>query len=183
MKKQSKLLLMLSLGFILAFQACKPDDPAPVNESELITSVVLNFTDSATQQVLTFQFRDPDGAGGNNPTVFDTLQLKANSTYFVSTLLLDESKSPVDTISNEVEEEGDEHQFFYTPQNGIAVTINYEDQDANGDPIGLATKWKTGALGTGSVLVVLKHQAGEKNGSAATGETDVEVAFPTSIMN
>lgn len=183
MKKQSKLLLMLSLGSILAFQACKPDDPEPVNESELITSVVLNFTDSATQQVLTFQFRDPDGAGGNNPTVFDTLQLKANSTYFVSTLLLDESKSPVDTISNEVEEEGDEHQFFYTPQNGIAVTINYEDQDANGDPIGLATKWKTGALGTGSVLVVLKHQPGEKNGSASTGETDVEVAFPTSIMN
>jgi hypothetical protein len=183
MKKQTKLLMMLSLSSILAFQACKPDDPEPVNESELITSVVLNFTDSATQQVLTFNFRDPDGAGGNNPTVFDTLQLKSNSTYYVSTLLLDESKSPVDTISNEVEEEGDEHQFFYTAQNGIAVTVDYQDQDANGDPIGLATKWKTGGNGFGSVLVVLKHQPGEKNGSAATGETDVEVAFPTSLLN
>jgi len=183
MKKQIKIILMLSLSSIAIFQACKPDDPAPVNESELITSVVLNFTDSATQQVLSFQFRDPDGPGGNNPTVFDTLQLKANSTYFVSTVLLDESKSPVDTISNEVEEEGDEHQFFYTPQNGIAVSVSYADQDVNGNPIGLATKWKTGATGSGSVLVVLKHQPGEKNGSVATGETDVEVAFPASIMN
>ncbi|MBX7181605.1 MAG: hypothetical protein K1X82_05800 [Bacteroidia bacterium] len=182
MKTKSQLLLTLSFSALWMFNSCKPDDPAPTNEEELITSLVMNFTDSATQQVNTFQFRDPDGAGGNSPIVFDSLQLKSNSTYYVSILLLDESKSPVDTISNEVEEEGVDHQFFYNVTN-VSVQTSYEDQDANGAPIGLESKWKTGVAGIGSVMVVLKHQPGEKNGSQSTGETDVEVNFPTEITD
>lgn len=182
MKKSSKLFLFLSFSSLWMFNSCKPEDPTPTNEEELITSLVLNFTDSLTQQVQTFQFRDPDGAGGNNPTIFDSLKLKSNSTYLVSVLLLDESKSPVDTISNEVEEEGVDHQFFFNATN-VSVQTTYEDQDANGDPIGLLSKWKTGAAGNGSVMVVLKHQPGEKNGSQASGETDVEVSFPTQITD
>ena len=102
-------------------------------------------------------------------------------------VLLDESKSPVDSISNEVKEEGDAHQFFYTVVNST-LTHSYAatDLDSHGVPIGLAPNFTTGATSTGSLTVVLKHQPGLKptsgNGDSSKGETDIEVIFNVMVQ-
>ena len=183
-----KISLILTLSVIIF--SCKkdkdpaPENPPPVNQGEVITTVKLLFTDSAnTSSTNIFTFKDADGEGGNGPTVFDTIKITANKTYFVSLLLLDETKNPVDTISNEVLEEANEHMFFFH-HSAVNITTSYLDFDTNNPPlpIGLSTKWKTGSASNGSSQIILKHQPGVKNGTEIPGETDIDVTFTTKIQ-
>ncbi|MBK6507145.1 MAG: hypothetical protein IPG02_16175 [Ignavibacteria bacterium] len=178
------LALIISL-FLL--RGCGSDDvvnPPNPNEEELITTLIINLTDSVTLAQTSFQFDDPDGEGGNPPTRFDTILIGANRTYFAQIILLNKSVTPVDTISNEVLEEGADHQFFFTTTD-VSTVISYADADINGNPIGLETLWRDGAASNGNILVVLKHQPGTKApapGNPAIGETDVQVDFITRVQ-
>lgn len=181
------LLLILSA---VAVTGCKKDDdqvPVPppiVNEPETITTVKILFTDSANvAPAVAATFSDPDGDGGNPPSQVDTIRLMPNTTYYAEVLLLDMSKNPVDTISNEVAEEANDHMLFFHAS-GANVTIAYNDQDTNTPPlpIGLDTKWKTASPGNGNVQVIMKHQPGVKDGSETPGNTDVDVTFPIRIQ-
>ena len=162
----------------------KPDDHHHDHENELITTVKLNFSGkgiSGNDTTFTVSFDDPDGAGGNKPISFDTIRFAANKTYTCDLILLDKSKNPVDTISNEVKEEADEHLFFFTPSNKDALTVTINDKDSKGRNLGLKTSWVTKSAATGTVKVKLMHQPGVKDGTSATGDTDVEVDFPLVI--
>ena len=169
--------------------SCKKDDTTPVdnhehNESELITTVQLNFSGkgiSGNDTTFTVSFDDPDGTGGNKPTAFDTIRFAANKTYTCDLILLDKSKNPVDTISNEVKEEADEHLFFFTPSNSDALSVTINDKDSKGRNLGLKTSWVTKKATNGTVKVKLMHQPGVKDGTSANGDTDVEIDFPLVI--
>lgn len=187
MKNIYKTLLMAGM-ITAAISGCKKDDdlvpvPPPVeNEGEVITKMTLTFVDSAgVQPTVSATFSDPDGDGGNAPTVFDTISLAASTTYNVSILLLNETVSPADTISNEVLEEDHEHLFCFTPS-GVTVTITRTDSDGTYE-VGLQSKWVTGTASNGTVKVVLKHQPdGLKDGTCTPGDTDIEVDFATKIQ-
>lgn len=162
----------------------KPDDHHHDHENELITTVKLNFSGkgiSGNDTTFTVSFDDPDGAGGNKPISFDTIRFAANKTYTCDLILLDKSKNPVDTISNEVKEEADEHLFFFTPSNKDALSVTINDKDSKGRNLGLKTSWVTTKATNGTVKVKLMHQPGVKDGTSATGDTDVEVDFPLVI--
>jgi hypothetical protein len=192
MKKQFKVLTFLSIIAGAIFTGCKKDTdspvsspPPPVNESEVMTTFKLTFVDSAgAASTITAQFRDPDGDGGNPAVQFDTVKLLPNTTYLASILILDETKSPADTISNEIEEEANDHMFFYTPGTGVNEVITILDYDTHSTPLplGLQTKWKTGAASSGTTRIVLRHQPGVKNGTYAPGETDIDITFQTRIQ-
>lgn len=218
MKNIKRMTTIALATLLLVAASCKKDkkdpDPTPTpnppaNEEELITTFKLLLTDSATNITYTYMFKDPDGDGGQaafyGPTITtqtdSVLTLAANTTFYGQIVLLDETKSPVDTISNEVEEEGDEHMFFYNngantilntgnpyavQLNGSAIKITYTDLDA-GTPqrgIGLKTKWRT-AASTGATKyplnVTLKHQPTSKDGTYAPGESDISVDFKVKI--
>jgi hypothetical protein len=180
-----KTLLTLSMLLILVSMSCKKDDKVPnppnTNEEELITTFRLTFTDSTgTQPVVIAQFVDVDGVGGNPPSAFDTIRLAPNTTYNVAIELLNESVSPAEDITAEVEEEGVDHLFCFDPT-GLNMTISLTDQDDNGIPIGLSTKWVTTTASSGSTLIRLRHQPGIKTGDCGLGETDIELNFVTEI--
>jgi hypothetical protein len=189
-----------------AFTSCKkdkktePEAPAPpINQGELITTMKVTLTDTITNVSATYVFSDLDGAGGNAATFGNggadsVINITANKAYFTKILLLDESKSPVDTISNEVEEEGIDHMFFF---NGISptgttsyitdlnggTTIKYLDSDANNRGIGLLTLWTAPLtpMPKEPLLIELKHQPSVKDGSYAPGETDIQVGFKLKV--
>jgi len=173
-----KQFLGLSSMLILLFFSCKKKNNTPPNpnEEELITTFMITLNDSAgVQPSVTAAYRDPDGDGGNNPVQWDSLRLKANTTYYATILLLDESKSPVDTISQEVLAEGAEHLFCFTVS-GVNTQIQRTDSDGTYE-IGLQSKWTSGSVGSGNVRIVLKHQPEVKNGSCDPGDTDVDLNF------
>ena len=121
------------------------------------------------------------GFKGLAPTQFDTIQLDAATTYHLTTTLLNESVSPSEDITVEVQDEGVDHQFFYTVEGGLDMIIEYDDTDANGNPVGIHNIVTTGVGGEGVFTVILKHQPGIKDGNITTGDTDVEVDFETKV--
>lgn len=166
---------------------CKKDKdqvklPPPVlNSPELITSMTLRFTDSSNVALwVSAEYRDPDGPGGSQAIKYDTIKLSSGKTYMVDLILLDETKNPVDSVSEEIREERNDHQFFFT-HTGVNLSTSYLDSDSNGLPVGLSTKWRTGSSGNGTSRIRLKHQAGTKNGTDGPGETDIDVTFQTKI--
>ena len=65
MKLKSILVTIASLA-VLSGCKDKVEKPDPNNEQELITSVILTFTDTANSTTSTFAFRDVDGVGGSD---------------------------------------------------------------------------------------------------------------------
>jgi hypothetical protein len=175
------LLAFTTFALVSGFSACKDDNPAPENPEELITTLKLTFIDSAnTANTFTVTFADPDGPGGNAPSKYDSIVMQTNKTYLVSVQLLNESVSPAEDITSEVENEKDDHLFGYTTTTNAAITET--DVDNNNLPVGIQTKWKTSTASIGNTTVVLKHQPGIKTGDISLGETDVEVVFSTTIQ-
>jgi hypothetical protein len=189
MKTKQLSILAFSFMFSVTLFSCKKnkdDAPSPQNnnEQEQITTLRVIVSEGSTV-VDTFSFTDIDGPGGNAPTI-ENINLTANKSYSARLLLLDESKNPVDTISSEVAEEAEEHQFFYTVSSAN-LTVTPTDEDANGVPVGLEATFDTGAASTGNLTIVLKHQPELKpttgDGDSSLGETDVEVTFSVNITN
>ncbi|MBT3173884.1 MAG: type 1 periplasmic binding fold superfamily protein [Lentimicrobiaceae bacterium] len=185
----NKFLLSLSViaMSMLLFTGCKKDDPVIPNEEEVITT--LNYTlipsDGGTPVVLSFQ--DLDGDGGDPPVITGGT-LAMNTTYDGSLELLNETETPPGDITEEVEEEALEHQFFFQTSIG-GVSFTYEDTDTNGNPIGILTKVTTEGSGNGTITVILRHEpdkdaSGVSNGDItnAGGETDIEVVFNVEVM-
>jgi hypothetical protein len=179
--KHQFLLLFVIASLSLFITSCEKDPKPidePTNEGELITTVKIELTDSATGTLFrTFYFKDLDGEGGNAPSQFDTIKVNGNSTYLCKIFLLDESKNPAEDITEEIKEEADEHLFVFESSNQ-KIKVNITDKDKKNLPLGLESKWKTLNDLDGKLKITLKHQPnGIKNGSALLGETDVEVNF------
>jgi hypothetical protein len=193
--KRSQMFRLFVLGFAaLTLASCNDDDddnpdPTPGNDPEVITTVNITFTESeGVIPTQTFTWSDPDGEGGNAPTI-DAITLQAPANYLVSIEVLDESDpNDVEDITAEILEEGAEHQFFFIGSETALDVLGfaYNDADENGKPIGLETIWTVTGPTTGeaTVRVVLRHEldkgaSGVSSGMIenAGGDTDIDIVF------
>ena len=182
--KITRLLAILLISF-LTFTACSDDDDHDHDEGteeELITTVRYTLTNG--NNIVTLTFSDPDGEGGNDGTYSVSGNLDENLTYTGIIELLNETESPAEDITEEVKDEADEHEFFYTSDvSGLSITKT--DTDGNGNPLGVETSLTTGSAGSGTLTVILKHEPTKPNsGSSASagGSTDVEVSFNITVQ-
>ena len=189
MKRRMFKPFMLALGALsLVVVSCKKDEvkpaePTPPNESELITTMELHFTDTLSGNTFKVVFDDPDGIdGGNSAVKWDTINLKKKIGYKVDVFLLDKSKATkIDTISNEVFEEANDHLFFYASSPVSLVNVQIKDKDSNGKNLGLKSIWSATDAGSGKVNVKLMHQPGKKDGTSANGDTDIDIDFQVNV--
>ena len=95
------------------FTGCSNDDdaPAPVNEEEVITTMTITMTPAGGGTAIVLQTRDLDGDGPDAPVVTVSGDFAANTTYNGAIILLNETETPAEDITAEVETEDDEHQF------------------------------------------------------------------------
>lgn len=175
---------ILGLALATVMAGCKGSDPEP-EENEFISTVQVTFTPAGGGSPITASWKDLDGDGGMAPTV-TPLNLAANTTYTVAVKFLNETVSPVDDITKEVEEEADEHLVVFTPAPANLLQFTITDRDSRNFPIGLASRAVTTGAGTGNLQVVLRHQPpvnGQpiKNGSPTLGSTDADVTFGVTI--
>lgn len=188
-------LLSLSLVATLLLSACSDDDDAPqvINEEEEITTSKVYLTPAGGEEFEAFSYADLDG-GVSDPVV-STSELQANTTYTGRVEFLNENEEPVEDVTEEVIEEGDEHQVFYLPANSLDFTIQYnmlgENIDADGNPIGVEFTLETGSASQGNFTVLLIHEGnkfaegasdGIYNEDLVGGETDIEVTFNITIQ-
>ena len=183
-----KNLLLLALLVSVSFVACNDDDdPEIPNEEELITTVTYTLVPNGGGSTVVFNFSDPDGDGGEAPVITGG-SLEANKSYAGSLVLLNESESPAEDITEEIKEEDAEHQFFFTSTKAD-VSVSYADQDGDGNPLGLSSILTTQSAGSGNLTIILRHEP-DKNAAGvsagditnAGGETDIEVTFPFDVQ-
>ena len=191
--------LLIAVTFII--QACKNEDPVPENIPELITKVILTFSPEGGGTLIKVTASDPDGGGVQDIVVDGPINLLKNTQYTLSLELINELYLPGDdnyNITAAVEEEGEEHQFFFSFSEGTFLSpagkgnikeneastsgpINYLDEDNSGLPIGINTSWTTAntASGDNYFRVVLKHQPDIKSTTSTSldGESDVDITF------
>lgn len=202
------------IGLSLVITSCGEDDEVPPEEDELevITDVTLIFTNNADPaDVVRASAKDSDGAGITEELeVLDEITLSGDATYTLTLEIMNAvDPTDVEDIVEEIEEEDDEHQFFFgftsdafsdpTGDGNIdalaANAVNYEDedsdaQDGSGNPVGLETTWTTGtAISDGTFRIILMHQPPLADGTPVktatsdinVGDTDIDLTFVLNI--
>lgn len=190
---------VISFGMLAA---CGGDDGGSSNENEVITTVILNFAPTSGSTI-TVTFNDPDGDGGQAPTV-DPVNLTPDN-YTLTVQFQNRLVTPAEEITDEVRDEQNFHLLLFT---GSAVvgpaTTNatgplmqsYADMDGNGLPVGL-TNALVASAGTGQLTVTLRHMPPEeppvkssttvnevKTGGVDSigGSTDAQVSFIVTVQ-
>ncbi len=183
----NKISLFAILLSLVMISSCKKDKTVIPNEEEVITTLNYTLTPVGGGTTVTMTFQDLDGDGGAEPVITGGT-LVANTTYTGALELLNETETPAEDITAEIKEEDADHQFFFSTTVS-ALTVTYEDQDDNGQPVGLQTKIITPLVGSGQLTIILRHEPnksapGVNTGSIlnAGGETDIEVTFDVDVQ-
>ena len=180
--------------------ATNPDD---LDEGEVITTVRLAFTPQGGGTPLEFAWTDPEMDGD---PVIDEITLSDAVDYDLSVAFLNEIQDPAEDITDEITDEAEEHQVFFTgtavegPASAVAtavVTQAYDDEDANGLPVGLLDTITTKGPGDGTFVVTLRHLPPESDTAvkvedlaedvaaggfaAIPGDTDAQVEFDLQV--
>jgi hypothetical protein len=180
------------------------DDGVDADDQEFITTVILTFTPAGGGAAVVAEFDDPDGDGGDAPTV-DPIDLAAGD-YTLDVGFENRLEDPAEVITEEIADEDDEHQVFLTGtavdgpasvQAGAPLAHSYADADGEGNPIGLANTI-IAAAGSGTLTVTLRHlppvdgTAVKISGlaemvasgglGAIPGESDVSVSFDVTVQ-
>ena len=180
---------LLALVAMVSFSSCSSDDdaPVPVNEEEVITTVTATFTPQGGGTAVILTSRDLDGDGPDAPVLSVSGDFTTGTMYNGNITFLNELVNPAEDITEEVQEEGEEHQVFFQ-QNGLGDIV-YADEDANGNPIGLAFTFEASETETsGNLTITLRHEPnktaeGVSNGDItnAGGSTDAIATFNVSV--
>ena len=182
-----KKIKFLTLALIIStlFIGCSKDDdqqPQPVNEEEVITTLTVTLVPEGGGATVILQTRDLDGDGPNEP-VITTGNLAAGVSYSGSIVLLNETVDPAEDITEEVEEENLEHQFFYTSGDDLDITTSNENLDTDGNKLGTEFTLVAGAVSSGTLTFTLRHEPTKPNTGLedAGGETDIFATFSVSV--
>ena len=199
--------LVFVLFSALLFTSCDDveHDHDHDHDQEVITTVVLSFADGSGGAPQTFEWADPENDG--SPTV-DDIVLTAGNSYSVSIGFLNELEEPAEDLTEEIADESDEHQVFFTgsavqgPATGTnaeaIVEHSYADEDSSGLPIGLENTLTTLGTGSGELVLTLRHMPLENGASVKTvgvaedvatggfesigGDNDVQITFAVEVQ-
>ena len=195
--------LLAILFSVITIIGCSNDDdiaPEEENEVEVFTDVTLVFTNTAdVNDVVTASAQDPDGTGIQELQILGAITLAADTEYTLTYEILNAlDPSDVENIGDEILEEDNEHQFFFSFTENVfsdpigngnidaaADPINYNDADENGNPVGLSSTWTTSSTASSgaSFTVRLQHQPDVKTATSGSndGDTDFALTFALNI--
>ena len=180
MKKHfSTLMILIMVLYAIAFSCSKGEVSSTIsNEVELITTIRLTFREAGSSTVQVFEYKDPDGDGGNPPTKFDPIVLNARKNYSCNIEVLNESVNPAVDKTPEIIAEANDHQFYFEPVI-VNIAVTNLNSDSKNLPFGISSTWNTGVFGNGTVKISLKHKPGTKADGdlVSKGKTDFEVNF------
>ena len=180
-------LFTIPMVCLALFASCSDDDdPEPVNEEEVITRMIVTLSPDGGGTDIVLQIEDEDGEDGPAAPVITPANavLSASTTYNGSIVLWNDTETPPENKTEEIEDEDEEHQFFYTVSNGLNIMTEYEDFDDDTNPLGLAFTLTTGAASTGNLTVTLIHEPVKPNTGLgdAGGEVDIAATFNVTIQ-
>ena len=174
---------LLAIPFL--YFSCSDDDdntPEPINEEEVITTMTVTLVAHDGSGVVTMQTQDLDGEGPALPEVTVSGPISAASSYSGSVQFLNEMEDPAEDITEEVLEEADEHQVFFSAS-GLDLDFVYGDFDSNGNPLGTQFILAPNSSGSGTITITLVHEPTKPNDGldSAGGEIDIQTTFSVTV--
>ena len=178
---------LFCLALVTSFTSCSDDDdPAPVNEEEIITTLTLTFVNTANPlDFVVLNSFAADGLEDGMSTETITGNFTAGVTYALSLSLLNTSENPAeDVLNGDIIPEADEHFFAYAV-NGLDMTMTRDAGDVDGpsgSKLGVNTTWVANSAGTGNLQIRLIHEPttvddSDEFGSATGGSEDFNITF------
>jgi len=197
MQKAFRKVNFLFLGVLLMLTGCGDDDddsitPAVPSERVNITRARFVFEQDGGGRVITTEFLNPDGAGGQAPILADPVELPQFVFHRMRVELFNElDPDNVLDISAQLIEEAEEHRVFYMggalDSEGGFINLSYvpEDLDENDLPVGLTVFIIPFQTGEGELKLRIKHIPPLSNGNTgkttATYETGGSIVFETTL--
>ncbi len=198
MLTSKKTILYALLFAACTFTACESDDPVPENDGEVITDVVLNFQEldgsgNPVGAVFSFTASDPQGIEvGATPTI-ETVELTRGKTYQLNIEVRNAIEN--EDITEEILEEGDEHQFYFLGTAFVgSPVLTYQYDDLSGQLIGvqgIVMVLQNPGVNNESMQIILRHDLDKNYPGAdnpnfqeyamAGGESDLDITFPVVI--
>jgi hypothetical protein len=198
--------LLFTPFLLLAATACsdveKDDHHDHHHDHEVISTVELNLTSQADGSTQTVRWLDPQTTDGDGQDV--DIELTNGETYDLSISALNELEADVEDITEEILDEADEHQVFFTGSviKDGTVTFTYADEDDEGLPIGIDSTLTANAGEdddlTGILTITLRHLAlqdgkkvkregmaedvAEKGLDGIKGEGDNDFSIPFNVV-
>ena len=175
---------LLAIPFL--YFSCNDDDdtPEPIIEEEVITTMTVTLVNHQNgNDVVTMQTQDLDGDGPNEPVITVSGPLSAGTSYSGSIQWLNEMEDPAEDITEEILEEDDEHQVFFSAS-GVVMEFVYMDFDGDGNPLGTQFVLAPLGAGSGSVTITLVHEPTKPNDGLDTagGEIDIQTTFSVTVQ-
>jgi hypothetical protein len=180
--------LLIAVMIAAGINGCKDEDnPAkpPVHDEHAPpTTMIVVLKETGKSDSTKSLVRDSSVVKGK-PMVEDTLRVQSGKSYTGYIMLWNESVTPVEDATHEIEEEKDEHLFLFTATGGAngRLTISNLDKDSQGRDFGLnfsAAVSGTGAA-TGGLRIQLRHYGTEPK-TGTTFDTDIDQTFPVKIQ-
>ena len=183
--KNFKFLTAALIASSLFIGCSKDDDPQPVVEEEVITTMTITLQPEDGGTAVILETRDPDGDGPVDP-VIQTGNLAAGVTYNGSIVLLNETEDPVEDITIEVETENLLHQFFFDISGDLDIEIYDLNLDDEFELLGTSFTLTAGAVSTspGTLTITLIHDGTKPNEvlENTDGVTDIDATFEISVL-
>lgn len=185
-----KYYIVSALIVLMANGCSKESESDEGNDQELINKVELHFVQVGnSDNHFHAKWEDSNKNGAIDASEIETINVVAGLSYTGEIELYDVSKDPDLAIHEEVEEEKNDHQFFYTPGGGATgrLTVTKTDTDTNNPPLPVGLQFSVsvsaGATVNGTLRVVLSHYDGVAKTNQPSNESDVDITFPVSISN
>ncbi|WP_200977261.1 hypothetical protein [Echinicola sp. 20G] len=195
---RNNLLAGLLFATSITLVSCSKDDPVPELDQEVITEVTLTFTEidnSGASMGTSLEYGASSDEGialGGSLQIDDIDGLESGKRYLMEISAYNGIAD--EDITEEIEEEADEHQFFFLGSaftgSTSFMTYTYDDVDENNNPIGLVgqvTVDETLLSNTGQIRVILRHALDKDYEGAenphwadyaqAGGESDLDITF------
>ena len=181
MRKRIYQIIFVALaGAFALLESCKNEAvPVPSEYISTMKIVAQNITNSTVD---TFEYVNFNETRPNPPSYVDTIRLKAKCTYAIQVILLNETPTPTQNMTDTITNRGTSHLMIYDvdPSPGL-VNVQLLDKDSKGLPLGLMSTWATTDTTNGWLRMILRHQPGHKNGTETPGNNDFEADFPVTV--
>lgn len=174
-------LLLLASVFIGCEKDMEPVEQIDNTLQQVTTWRMLMFSDAI--QPTQLSYRDLDADGPDDPITISGGTAAANSVFRTQLELFDETMFPQLDVNAFIKNNSATYQVFYVG-NGIDITVVADDEDVNGNPMGLLTDVTTGDPGVGSVTIILRSNPSKNSSNnpvSAGGQTIGEVTIPLTI--
>lgn len=180
--------LLIAVMIAAGINGCKDEDnpavPPAHDEHAPPTTMIVVLKETGKTDSTKSLVRDTSVVKGKS-MVEDTLRVESGKTYTGYIMLWNESVTPVEDATHEIEEEKDEHLFVFTASGGAngRLTVSNLNKDSKGEDFGLTFSASVSGSGaaTGGLRIQLRHY-GISPKTGTTYDTDIDQTFPVLIQ-